>query len=156
MFGDLLIPGTACRDWKMTMMIACVSRDARFESQIEQSLLQWLDVGSRQICFCCESRFVGAIQPHPRCSVTMQDCPSKPVTTCSSLPEPRQSVTNVLILNCRSGFGLRDSPSIKRIPSGFAPLSLCNNKRLDFVNTGPVVESLTVFQNPNSTSWCCR
>jgi hypothetical protein len=58
------------------MMIACVSRDARFESRIEQSLLQRLDVhvGSRQsqICFCCESRFVEAIQRHPHFSVTMQ------------------------------------------------------------------------------------
>jgi hypothetical protein len=45
------------------------------------------------------------------------------VTTCSSLPELRESVTNVLILKCRTGFGLRDSPNIERIPSDFAPLT---------------------------------
>jgi hypothetical protein len=52
-----------------------------------------------------------------------------------------------------TGFGVRGSPNVKRIPSGFdlPPLAALymylNNQILNFVNTGPTVHSLAVIRN---------
>ena len=71
--------------------------------------------------------------------------PRGKIHSCSSLPYSTY--------RSRTESGVRGSFNIERIPSAFAPSSSNNNNQtLDFVNTGPAIESL--IQSAKVFTWC--